>query len=191
MNRSISLFGQSSWATAGTAARWIGWNDQNARCSAVMTLAGALAPWRQSRADVAAGHRRTGPDPLGQRRYLRVGELGIVFRHLRRAFGVSDGANQQACVGVAWNDRGPRFAALEHALARIESQPAFLIVGMAVEAGFHEQRTDLTLEELDLARGRLLRHLRRTKRSHSRCDNQDGRRTRQDHRGTGSGDHGG
>ena len=156
-----------------------------------MTLPGALTAVAAVGAEVAAGHRA--PDLIHSASAATCASvsLGIVFRHLRRAFGVSDRANQQACVGVAWDDRGPRFAALEHALARIESQTAFLIVGMAVEAGFHEQRTDLTLEELDLARGRLLRHLRRTKRSHSRCDNQDGRRTRQDYRGTGSGDHGG
>ena len=36
----MSLLGEAACETAGTGTTWIGWNDQNARCSGVMTYVG-------------------------------------------------------------------------------------------------------------------------------------------------------
>src|SRR4051794_13101512 len=36
----MSVRGHAACDTAGTGVTWIGWNDQNARCSGVMTYAG-------------------------------------------------------------------------------------------------------------------------------------------------------
>src|SRR5262249_59020590 len=39
----MSVFGHASGETAGTGGLRSGWNDQNARCSGLMTYAGAVA----------------------------------------------------------------------------------------------------------------------------------------------------
>jgi hypothetical protein len=63
---------------------------------------------------------------------------------------VANGADQQALLRVADDDRGTGIATLEHRFARVEAEAALLVGGVTVETRLNEQRPDLRLEELDL-----------------------------------------
>ncbi len=90
----------------------------------------------------------TSPDPLGQGRDLAVGELRL-GRHLV-SFAVVDRINQQALLGIARHDRGPRRAARQNRSAAVEPQPALLLGRtMAPLTPRGQDRPHALLEELD------------------------------------------
>ena len=95
---------------------------------------GALGPW--------GAHL----DPFGEGCDLFGGELSAALRHLQRA-GLMDRFDQEALVGIAENDCGAGFAALEQRFLRGDRKAASGAVLVAGAALRGEDGADFVLEE--------------------------------------------
>ena len=101
--------------------------------------------------------------PLGQRRDLVVLQLAALLarRHLQILVLVFDRLEQRTRLGIAGHDRWADLAAFEHAVARVERQPALgfaVFEAVALVAVVREDRADFALEKSGLFRRGLHRH---------------------------------
>jgi hypothetical protein len=93
-----------------------------------------------------------GVHPLGENVDLRLRQLAG-RRHREVFVAVVDRLEDQAFREVLGVDRRPVVAAFDDQRAMVEPKPApLLLVVVAFEAAFDEQRTDLLLEEIQLRR---------------------------------------
>ena len=80
-------------------------------------------------------------------------QLRSLLRHHQRLMAVIHGLDEDAFLRVAGDDGSAFFAALENAVAIIEAQVAFLLLGVVAFIALRDQhRADLRFEELDVRR---------------------------------------
>ena len=147
----MAPFGQDASLTAGGSARFGGWNDQNLRpfsmsISYLTTLAGP-----------SRGSGGAEGDPLLEVGDHLVGEF-LLGRHLQLIFGLLDGLDEQALLGVAGDEGRAVVAALAEPFAGVQGQAAANLLGalgVAAVALADQHGADVLLEEGELFRRRL------------------------------------
>src|SRR5207244_2009771 len=96
------------------------------------------------------GKQSTAADPLDENGDVAVGQLPL-GRHLHALILVPDGADQQALLRLAGDDRRSTVSAFLDGRSAVELQPAALFLRLCrvtLVTIVGEQRTDLALEEL-------------------------------------------
>ena len=139
---SIFVLAQDFSFTAGMAGSFSGWNDQNARCSGVITLPGELLHHRGLRFRPRRAHFY----PFRERLNFRGLQLAAL-RHFEVA-GLPHSLDQQALVGISGHHGGTRLSTLQQPLARVHAQPAHLGRRVAVVAVLRQDRPYFVLKEV-------------------------------------------
>ena len=103
-------------------------------------------------------------NPVREVGNLLVGKLVALRGHLEVRVLVADGVDDEAVLGLARDDRWPRVAAVEHALAGVQHEAALYLVGVAAVAfvaTVREHGTDVRLKKLEVLRRNRRRGSRR------------------------------
>ena len=147
--RSMSVFGHAASRDRGRAGvRCSGWNDQNARCSAVM-IALARRRQRRRRRLVAVGRRprRAAANPLGERVDLRSGSLAPSFGIRGSVRRVPHGLSSRLLSGSPGTIAGPDLPPLSSASRESRRSPPFRSSVWQSQHVVDQHRPDAGFEE--------------------------------------------